>query len=137
MDSKSPYSDGHLFVAAIRILEHRHQAPPALDKIAELLNFSVEQTGLISRRMQEEGIVKLVQSAYGDRWVVAEHLKLEELPQATQTSQLDDQLKQYQAEKNKIAQKVASIKEQQAQKQKDLFANLEKKLKKDLADKKS
>lgn len=135
MESKNPYSDGHLFVAAVRLLEHRHQAPPAIDQIAELLGFSTEQTGLICRRVQDEGIVRQVESAYGDRWVVAEHLKLEELPRDAQTNQLDDQLKKYQAEKDKIALKVAAIKEQQAQKQKDLFADLEKKLKKDMGDK--
>lgn len=135
MESKNPYSEGHLFIAAIRVLEHRHQAPPALDQIAELLDFSAEQTGLISRRMQEEGIAKLVESAYGDRWAVADHMKLETLPQEAQASQLDDQLKKFKAEKNKIAQKVESIKEEQAKKQQDLFADLEKKLKKDLGDK--
>lgn len=135
MESKNLYSDGHLLVAAIRVLEHRHQAPPALEQIAELLGFSVEQTGLVSRRMHEVGIVKIVESAYGDRWVVDEHLKLEELPKDAQTSQLDDELKQYQAEKDKLAQKVATIKAQQAQKQKDLFADLEKKLKKGMGEK--
>lgn len=137
MESKNPYSEGHLFIAAIRILEHRHQAPPSLDQIAELIGFSAEQTGLISRRMQEEGIAKLVESAYGDRWAVADHHKLEALPQEAQASQLDDQLKKFQAEKNKIAKKVESIKEEQAKKQQDLFADLEKKLKKDLGEKKS
>ncbi len=132
MDSKNPYSDGHLFIAAIRVLEHLHQAPPALDQIAELLGFSVEQTGLISRRLQQEGIAKVVESAYGDRWVVADHLKIEDLPRDTAASQLEQQLKKYQAEKDHLTSKVEAIKAQQAQKQKDLFADIEKKLKKDL-----
>lgn len=135
MESKNPYKEGHLFVAAIRVLENRHQAPPSLEQIAELLDFSAEQTGLISRRLQEEGIARMVESAYGDRWAVADHLELEALPQDVQTSQLDDQLKQFQAEKDKITQKVEAIKDQQAKKQKDLFADLEKKLKKDLTKK--
>lgn len=134
MESKNPYLEGHLFIAAIRILEHRHHAPPSLDQIAELLNFSAEQTGLICRRMQEEGITKVVESAYGDRWAVADHLQLEALPKDAATSQLDNELKKYQAQKDKFATKVATIKAQQAQKQKDLFADIEKKLKKDLAD---
>ena len=133
MESKTLYVEGHLFVAAIRILEHRHQAPPALDQISGLLGFSVEQAGLVSRRLEQQGIIELVESAYGDRWAVAEHLKLEELPRDAESSQLDDELKKFQAERNKIAQKVESFKEQQAQKQKDLFSELQKKLKKDLA----
>ena len=132
MESKTPYGEGHLFVAAIRILEHLNQAPPALDQISEMLKFSAEQAGLVSRRLQQQGIIELVESAYGDRWAVADHTQLEELPREVASSQLDDELKKFQAERSKIAKKVESFKEQQAQKQKDLFSELQKKLKKDL-----
>ena len=65
--------------------------------------------------------------------MIADHLKLEELPRDIEVKQLDSALKKFQSERNKIAQKIESIKEQQAQKRKDLFAGLEKKLKKDLS----
>lgn len=132
MESKSFYTEGHLFVAAVRILEHRHKAPPALDQIAKMLGFSSEQTGLISRRLEQHGIIALVESAYGDRWAVADHLQLEELPREIETSQLDDELKKFQAKRNKISKKVEDFKEQQAKKQKDLFSELQKQLKKEL-----
>jgi DNA-binding Lrp family transcriptional regulator len=132
MESKSLYVEGHLFVAAVRIIEHRHKAPPALDQIAKMLGFSSEQTGLISRRLEQHGIIELVESAYGDRWAVADHLQLEALPSERETSQLDDELKKFQAKRNKITKKVEDFKEQQAQKQKDLFSELQKQLKKQL-----
>ena len=134
-ESKNPYQEGHLFVAAIRILEHQNGSPPALKEISDLLNFSAEQTGLISRRLQEAGIVKLVESAYGDRWGIEDHLGIEDLPKDVATSQMDEALKQFKAEKSKMDEKIESIKEQQAKKQKDLFSELEKKLKKDLSKK--
>lgn len=133
MESKSLYAEGHLFVAALRILEHRHKAPPALDQISEMLGFSAEQTGLLSRRLHQRGIIELVESAYGDRWAVADHEKLETLSRESESSQLDDEVKKFQAERNKISQKVEHFKEQQAKKQKDLFSELQKKLKKDLS----
>jgi len=132
MESKSLYHEGHLFVAALRILERRHGAPPALDQISELLQFSAEQTGLISRRLRDAGIVAQVEGAFEDRWVVGDHLQLEQLPREVEVSELDNALKKFQSERNKLASKVESIKEQQAQKKKELFAGLEKKLKKDL-----
>ena len=132
MKSKNLYVEGHLFVAAVRILEHRHQAPPSLNQLAEILGFSSEQTGLISRRLEQQGIIELVESAYGDRWAVADHLKLEKLPRESEASQLDDELKKFQAERSKISKKVEDFKEQQAQKQKDLFSELQKQLKKEL-----
>lgn len=137
MKNTSPYHEGHLFVAAVRILEHRHAAPPSLEQISKMLGLSAEQTGLICRRLKGEGIVELVEGAFGDRWMIKNHLKLEDLPQETEDGQMHKALKQFQAEKNKIAQKVESIKEQQAQKQKDLFAEIEKRLKKDIGKQKS
>jgi hypothetical protein len=133
MDSKSLYVEGHLFVAAIRILENQNGAPPALAQIAKIIGVSIEQTGLISRRLREAGIVDQVEGAYDNRWIVADHLKLEGLPRDVEASQLDSALKKFQSERSQMTQKIESIKQQQAQKQKDLFADIEKKLKKDLS----
>ena len=132
-ESKSRYHEGHLFVSAIRILEHLNNAPPAIDQIAEMLQLSAEQAGFISRRLQEDGVIKVVESAFGDRWGVDDHTLLEALPKEVEESQLDEELKKFKTEKDKLAQKVESIKAQQAQKQKDLFSEIEKKLKKDLS----
>jgi hypothetical protein len=129
---KSMYQEGHLFVAAVRILENRHGSPPTLEQIAQFLTLSGEQAGLISRRLHEAGIVEQVEGAYGERWGVLDHLKLEELARTVETTELDNALKKFQAERQKLAQKVESIKEQQAKKKKDLFADIEKKLKMDL-----
>jgi DNA-binding Lrp family transcriptional regulator len=134
-ESKNQYQEGHLFVAAIRILEHQNGTPPAINEIAGLLNFSAEQTGLISRRLVDAGIIKIVESAFGDRWGIEDHLKIESLPKKAATSQIDDALKQFKAEKSKMAQKIEAIKEEQAKKQKDLFSEIEKKFKKDLGKK--
>jgi hypothetical protein len=128
---KSLYHDGHLFVAAIRILEHRNGSPPTLEQIALLLTISTEQTGLISRRLNDAGIIEQVEGAFGERWGISDHLKLEEMPRITDTTELDSALKKFQAERQKLAQKVESIKEEQARKKKDLFADIEKKLKMD------
>ena len=135
MEGKNQYLEGHLVVAAIRVLEHIHSAPPTLDQIAAMLKFSLEQTGWIARRLQEAGITRIVESAFGDRWGIEDHLKLEELPRAAESSQMDQALKQFKADREKIAEKVESFKEQQAKKQRELFSEIEKKLKKDLTKK--
>ena len=129
---KNLYDEGHLFVAAIRVLEYSHGSPPSLEQIAAMLDISGEQAGLISRRLVDAGIIEQVEGAFGLRWGIADHLKLEALPRARENSELDDALKRFQSERDKLSQKVESIKEQQAKKKKDLFADIEKKLKKDL-----
>lgn len=132
MKNQSIYFEGHLFVAAIRVVEHLNGAPPSLDQIAKHLKFSAEQTGLISRRLKEAGIIERVEGGFGQRWAILDHVKLEALPRDTKTSQLDDELKKFQSERGKLAAKVESIKEEQEKKKKDLFADIEAKLKKDL-----
>jgi hypothetical protein len=134
-ESKNAYQEGHLFVAAIRLLEHKTKTPPDLNQISQLAGFSNEKAGLVSRRLEEAGIIGIVEGAYGNRWGIVDHLKLEELPRSTEVSQMDEALKQFKREKDEITRKVESIKEQQSKKQKDLFSEIEKKLKKDLAKK--
>ena len=123
-------------VAAMRILEYRNGYPPSMDQLAEMLGFSSEQTAYLIRRLTEEDIIRPVEGAFGGRWSVAEYLKLEDLPRdSAEPTQLDNALQKFQAEKNKMAQKIETIKEQQALKKKDLFAELEKKIKKDISKK--
>ncbi|MCP4746462.1 MAG: hypothetical protein GY874_10055 [Desulfobacteraceae bacterium] len=132
MKPKSQYDEGHLFVAAIRLLEHQHVTPPSLDQISFLLGISLEQTGLISRRLKEAEIIDEVEIAYAIRLVIKNHLKLEDLSDEQESSELDNALKKFQLERQKMTDKIELIKEQQAQKKKDLFDDIEKKLKKDL-----
>ena len=133
MERKSIFFEGHLVVAAIRILEFRSGSPPSSDQIGEMLGLSSEQTAYIIRRLNEESIIEQVESAFGDRWTTADYLKLENLPRDTsEPTQLDHALEKFQSEKNKMAQKVEAIKEQQALKKKDLFAEIEQKLKKNI-----
>ena len=131
MERKSIFYEGHLVVAAIRILEFRSGSPPSTDQIGEMLGLSSEPATYIIRRLSEEGIIEQVESAFGDRWTTADYTKLEDLPRDTsEPTQLDHALEKFQSEKNKMAQKVEAIKEQQALKKKDLFAEIEQKLKK-------
>ena len=133
MERKSIFLEGHLVVAAIRILEYRNGSPPGMDQIAEMLGFSSEQISYLLRRLADESIIRQVEGAFEGRWTVADHLKLEELPkESKEPTQLDHALQKFQAEKNKMALKIEAIKEQQALKKKDLFAEIEKKIKKDV-----
>lgn len=135
MKNKSIYEEGHLLASAIRVLEHLNNAPPTLDQIAQLLKLSSEQIGLIGRRLKDAEVIAQVEGAYEERWTIRDHLKIEDLPRATSTSQLDSALEKFKSERQQLAKKIESIKEQQAKKQKDLFSEIEKKLKQDLSKK--
>jgi hypothetical protein len=124
------YTTAHLFVAAIRILDHQDGAPPALESICRLLNFSEEKGSYLLNRLKELGIVDTVKSGFSDRIVVANHPAIEDLPRDAEESRLEQELKKFKKGKNAMEEKVASIKAQQDQKKQDLFAEIEKKLKK-------
>lgn len=133
MPETTAYHDGHLVVAAIRLHDHQHDAPPSLEEICNQLGFSPEKGGGLIRRLEKMEIVRPVESAYGQRYAIGDHLRLEELPREAETSKLDEEIRRFKSERGKMEEKVESIKSQQAQKQKDLFAEIEKKLKKNLA----
>lgn len=123
------YTTAHLFVAAVRVLDHRDGAPPALEIICGLLGYSEEKGSYLLNRFKEQGIVDTVKSGFNDRIVVANHLAIEDLPRDTEESRLEQELKKFKKGKDTMKAKVASIKAQQDQKKQDLFAEIEKKLK--------
>jgi len=70
-----------------------------------------------------------IESAYGIRLFIKNHIKLEEIPRGEQDTRLEKELARFQSHREDIDQKVKTFQSEQAQKQKDLFAELGKKLK--------
>jgi hypothetical protein len=130
MQPKDIYAHAHLFVAAMRVLDHQQGAPPSIEKVGALLSFSGEKTHLICRKLVEMGIIELLEGAFGNRLVIKDHLKLEDISKDQSESKLDEELKKFKTGRKEIEKRVESIKAEQEQKQKELFAELEKKLKK-------
>jgi len=126
------YKNAHLFVAAVRVLEHRHSAPPAIEDVCEMLSISVEQGSYICRKLNEYQVIEMVESAYGPRLFIKDHLKLEEIPAEEQEDRLGDALKEFQTSRQRHSQKIAAIQKNHKEKKKNLFADLEKQLKKNL-----
>jgi hypothetical protein len=123
------YSTAHLFVAAVRVLDHQEGAPPAIASVCRLLDFSNEKGSYLLNRFKENGIVDTVKSGFNDRIVVGNHLAIEDLPRDTEETRLEQELKKFKKGKDVMKDKVASIKAQQDQKKQNLFADIEKKLK--------
>ena len=134
MEAKSRdfYSEAHLFVAAIRVHEHSHAAPPTLDDIVRMLSFSAEQAGFVSRRLEELGIVEAVAGSFGTRFFIRDHRKLEEIPRGELGRRLEEEVKKFQDMQKTITRRVESFHAEQAGKKKNLFAEMEKKLKEEI-----
>jgi hypothetical protein len=134
--SKNFYKAAHLFVSAIRVWEYQNNTPPALADISQMLAMSIERSNYICRKLKEMGIVDSVEASFGNRLFIRDHLKIEEIPREEDESKLEEELKKFQESQKGLSQKIENIQAEQAQKKKDLFAEMEKKLKQEL-DKKS
>jgi hypothetical protein len=135
MKTINTYHDSHLFVSATRVLDHQKSAPPAIEDVCSLLGFSLERGHFICNKLVEMGIVEIVEGAYGMRLYIKDHTLIEEIPTSDHESKLDEALKRFKSSRKGYAEKVASIQANQKEKRKNLFADLEKKLKSGLKDK--
>ncbi len=130
MKAKSLYEQGHLVVAAIRVLEHQRKVPPSVEDICSCLSLSTEQGHRICSRLQEQKVVEVVQGAYGTKVFLRNHHLLEELPKTEDASGIADEVKKFQESRKGMDERIAAFKAQQEEKKKHLFADLDKKLKK-------
>lgn len=84
------------------------------------------------RRLQDLGIVDVTQGAFGTRLFIQNHLLIENIQKDYQEDRLANELEKFQNARKEHSKKIESIKADQAAKKKNLFAEIEQKLKKDL-----
>jgi hypothetical protein len=131
MEHSDFYSNAHLVVAAIRVLTHQNSTPPSMDQVCRIISFSLEQGNFICKKLKETGIVDVVEGGFGTRLFIKNHLKIEEIPKGKKEDNLEESLKAFQNSRKDFTRKIESFQAKQAKKQRDLFAELEEKLKKD------
>jgi hypothetical protein len=135
MKTDDLYTTAHLFVSAVRVLDHRDGAPPSLEAVCGTLDYSEEKGSFLLNRLKEAGILDTVKSGFNNRIVVADHRAIEDLPRGTEESRLEQELKKFKQGRDVMKEKVASIKARQDRKKHDLFAEIEKKMKKKMEQK--
>jgi hypothetical protein len=130
--SKDLYTNAHLFISAIRVCEHQNSTPPTVEDICRVLSMSIERSSYLSRKLKEMEIIDIVEGSYGNRLFIRDFLKIEEIPRGDDESKLEEELKKFKESQKGLLQKIESIQTQQAEKKKNLFAEMEKKLKQEL-----
>lgn len=131
-EQKDFYTQAHLMVAAIRVFEHKNSRPPTIDDLCQTINFSIEKGNFICRKLEELEVIEAVEGSFGTRLFVRDHLKIEDIPRGESENNFEDELKKFQDNRKAFSQKIETFQAQQKQKKKDLFAEMEKKLKKEL-----
>lgn len=123
------YDKAHLVAAAIRVLSHTLHTAPEAQNISDLLGISLEETGWILHSMSEYGIVEQVSAGSVTRYFLIDGPKIENLPRKSGQTHLDQELVRFKTSRQEMRTKVESIQSAQVEKQKTLFAEIEKKLK--------
>lgn len=110
MDNKASYEEGHLTVAAIRVLGNRHEGrPPTVDEIADLLKLSREWVGVLVSALDRAGVVRTLTGPFETRVEVLDHRKLEDLPHEDAQAGVDEELREFSAKKRKEEEKLQNL----------------------------
>ncbi len=128
MSAASPYEEAHLFVAAIRVLADRHGRPPTVEAVCEFLDRTLEWGRLLCRRLADRGIIEPVDDPFTTTLFIADHLKIEQLERQAAESGLARELERFQRERKDVAAKVDAIAAERDRKKRDLFAELDRRL---------
>ncbi|HAO23494.1 MAG: hypothetical protein BWK80_05785 [Desulfobacteraceae bacterium IS3] len=131
MEDIDLYSKAQLVVAAIRILEYRKNDAPSVEALCEMLNLSSEQGHLLCKKFHDMEIIEVVKCPFGARLFIRNYLKIEEISRDKDTS-IQEEIEKFQNSRKDFKQKIESFQAEKAERQKTMFAEIEKKLKRNV-----
>ena len=131
MEKMSLYEEAHLLVAAIRVLEFRNKKAPGFEETAELLGINIEKVSVICKKLEAEGVIELAEGPFETtHLIISDHGKIEELPREIAENRMAEEIRMFKEKsKNAFEEKVKAAAEEKRKKEKELFAELERKLK--------
>ncbi len=132
MPARVSYEDGHLVVAAVRVLGHRSGKPPTPEEVADLVDMPAEFIRNVAISLGEEGILKVLENPFEIRLEIADHMKLETLPRKSEKPSIGDEIDEFlkkRKEKVKETEKMLSLEELEKRK-KEKLAKLEEEMRK-------
>ena len=74
-------AQGHLVVAAMRVVQFKLRRPATDAEIAAILDLPPEEVAHWARGLQAHGVVRLVESAFDVRYELMDHTLLDTLPE--------------------------------------------------------
>ena len=102
MEKQGPsYDEGHVFVAAIRVLRHREKRPPTVEEVAELLGQAREIGFLLARGLAEKGVLDMVENPFDTHLEIRDHLALEDLDREEKGPGFGEDLEEFRKRKEK------------------------------------
>ncbi len=129
-EKNSLYYQGHVIAAAIRLCLHQKGIQPSIRDLSDMTSYSKESLYFICNRLEKNGIVEVVKGAFDEKVYLKNHKRLEGLPKESNNRlDLREDIERLQEEGIKRQKEIEGLWESEAAKKKDLFSELEKKLK--------
>ncbi|MFH1845226.1 MAG: hypothetical protein ABIF77_18725 [bacterium] len=107
--AKPTRQEGHLIVAAIRLLDYRLERSPRPEEVAEFLDKPAAALRVHLVELQDLGIVTLVESAFDTQVKIRDHLLLEELEADAAETNLSADLADFDRRKQAEAERMAQL----------------------------
>jgi len=126
------YTKAHLIVAAIRVHEHTHAGPPAIEDVCHTLSISLEEGNRLCLKLEDMDILDILEKTGEARLFVKNHLKIEEISVQEEQHTIQAELEEFKKSREEHIKKIKSIQSEQAEKKRKLHEELEQKLKKSL-----
>lgn len=127
------YDEAHLFVAAIRILNHKNGGAPNLEEVCELLGMSVEAGHSVCRNLKKLDIVGTMEDPFSIKLAVGNHMAIEDIDhKESEKNSIVDELEKFKAEKKSQEKEISDIQAQIAKKKEDKLSDIEAKFKKEM-----
>jgi hypothetical protein len=124
------YTEAHLFVAAIRVLQHQKKTPPSLEEVCSMIGSSTESGYALCRTLKKAGIIETLEDPYSVKLFVSNHLSLETLPrEEKEENSLAKELEKFKKEKSGKEKKFAEMQAELEKKKKDKLSEIEAKFK--------
>lgn len=129
MNVNSPYKEAHLMVAAVRILEYRHQSPPTLEQAAGMLCVSIEEAGRLCRKLVSMGIIETLEKSDEIRLFIGNHRLIEQIPDKAEKNQLSAELEKFRRQKKAERKTIDELRSRQEAKRKKIKEQIQHQLK--------
>ena len=128
-EEKVFYYKGYVITEAIRIFIHHKGIQPSIKDLSATTSYSKETVYFICNRLEEHVIVEVVKGAFDEKVYLKNHTRLEDLPRETERVDFREDIDKLREKSLKRKKEIERIQETEAEKKKDLFSELEKKLK--------
>lgn len=128
MDTLPTHQQGHLVVAAIRMLVHLEQRPPSDERVADYLALPREEVSHWARGLERHGVIRMVTSPFETRYELVDHTLLETLPREHQKRALAEEVETWKAKHAKDHEALQGLFGTEKDRQKESISKLEKEL---------